>query len=59
MLDDILNEASYNFHRWTKATALYSLLKATDRASYKWLEKASLDADTLLSEIGQKAMKLS
>ncbi len=56
ILDDILNEKTYSYHRWTKATALYSLLNYTGEGKESWLERASRESDILLKEIGQKGM---
>jgi hypothetical protein len=56
IMDDILNETHYGFHRWTKAAALYSLTDYKGGNKLKWMTKASHEPDVLLMEIGQKGL---
>jgi hypothetical protein len=56
IMDDILNEKTYSYHRWTKATALYSLLNHKYDGKSEWLLRASRENDILLREIGLKGM---
>jgi len=56
IIDDVLNEKNYNYHRWTKATALYSLLNYKGEGRTAWMQQAQKENDILLKEIGQKGL---
>jgi AAA family ATP:ADP antiporter len=57
IIDEILNDKYYQFHRWTKATALYSLAHYKGQEKIKWFEKVMKENDTLLTEIAQRALQ--
>jgi ATP/ADP translocase len=50
IIDDILNNRTHYFHRWTKATALHSLIFYKGEKKRSWLQTAQAQTDILLNE---------
>jgi HEAT repeat protein/ATP/ADP translocase len=50
IVDDILNNTTHHYHRWTKATALHSLIFYKGERKLRWLNAAQAQTDILLNE---------
>lgn len=50
IIEDILNNRTHYFHRWTKATALHSLIFYKGEKKLGWLKGAQAQTDILLNE---------
>lgn len=56
IVDDILDNVDYIFHRWTKAAALHSVIFYRGQEKVKWLHWAEKENDILLKEAAQKIL---
>lgn len=56
ILNDVINDKSYIFHRWTKAAALYSLKHADVKNKHQWLDTAAMSDDILIKETAEKIL---
>lgn len=56
LMDEIINDKFYHYHRWTKAAALHSLIFYRGKEKKKWLEHALRDHDALLNETARKIL---
>ncbi|MCW5906659.1 MAG: hypothetical protein KIS94_02285 [Chitinophagales bacterium] len=56
IIDDILNNRTHHFHRWTKATALHSLIFYKGSEKRSWLQAWQTDSDVLLNETANKIL---
>lgn len=56
IVDTVLNDKNYHFHRWTKAAALYSSIFYNGNEKRAWLRMAENEPDIMLREMAQKIM---
>lgn len=56
VVDEILHDKAYHYHRWTKAAALHSMIFYEMDEKLGWLELAADNHDTLLRETAQKIL---
>ncbi len=56
VVDEILHDRVYHYHRWTKAAALHSMIFYEMDEKISWLELAADNHDTLLRETAQKIL---
>ncbi|MFN8322213.1 MAG: hypothetical protein U0T74_06095 [Chitinophagales bacterium] len=54
IINEILNDTSHYYHRWTKAAALHSVIFYKGTQKKNWLEKAGLEKDILLKETADR-----
>ncbi len=59
VMEDILYDGHYSFHRWTKAAATYSLIFYKGTSKKRWLEKVEKENDILLNETARKIIAQS
>ncbi len=56
VVDGVLNDTHHNYHRWTKAAALYSTIFYKGPRKAAWLEKARQQNDILLNQTAGKIL---
>lgn len=56
IIDEVLNDKAYHYHRWTKATALYSLVNYSGAQKGNWLKTWQSSHDVLLNETANRTL---
>lgn len=56
IVDEIIHDRGYHFHRWTKAAALHSLIFYESENKISWLEFAAEQHDILIRETARKIL---
>lgn len=54
ILDEIMNDSKWHYHRWTKAAALHSLIFYKGFKKSQWLHSALESSDLLLNQTARK-----